>query len=240
MSQPSEYLATAAVLALRDTKLSDLPGDRAGLGKLLVERYGISIDERGMQLLLDQLASWSMVSKIDDDFAGETLQFKGAKSDTAWEKAETEVLDKAWEGGRQWLRKVFSNDDFWRQLDGQAPLSADNQSDDLGGPIPAADRIVTLSHNQYAAISPVVDEVVDVVERDNGDPDSPGLRQIILGQIKAGRELLRAGVFNAHIFYLTMISGLQILVDRYGESALGEVAKKLLDVIAEHMSDLIF
>ncbi|HEX9806985.1 MAG TPA: hypothetical protein VGA34_08830, partial [Alteraurantiacibacter sp.] len=74
-------------------------------------------------------------------------------------------------------------------------------------------------------------ELLDELERDNGIPDHPGLKERLAGQIRAGRELLRAGEFQLDIFRSTMLSGLAELKDRYGDHAIGAAASALLTLI---------
>jgi len=101
--------------------------------------------------------------------------------------------------------------------------------------IPAAGRLVEISHNQSSAIDNPTLEIINALEADNGLPEEPGFRERILGQIKAGRELIRAGIFDAQLFYLSMIVGLKMLIEKYKEHAIGAAASKLIDIIYENI-----
>lgn len=99
--------------------------------------------------------------------------------------------------------------------------------------VPAADRIVNLNHNQVAELEAPVEELVEQLERDNGIPDAPGTKERLLGQIKAGRELLRSGSFRAYLFYATILSALGELVTRYQGHAISMVAASLIDLLVK-------
>ena len=97
--------------------------------------------------------------------------------------------------------------------------------------VPAADRMVSLSHNQFKEIDEPTGLFLDDLDRDNGIPDHPGLKDRLAGQIRAGRELLRAGEFQLDIFRATMLVGLGELKERYGDHAIGVSASALMTLI---------
>ena len=98
-------------------------------------------------------------------------------------------------------------------------------------PIPAADRVVALSHNQIGEVERPLTEVIAALESDNGNPDSPGLRERLIGQLKAGRELVQAGEFQAYLVYATLVRGLGELISKYGNPVLAALANAVLSVI---------
>ena len=106
---------------------------------------------------------------------------------------------------------------------------------DLVGPIPASDRIVTINHNQISETDRSVSELVDELESDNGDPEQPGLRERLLGQIKAGRELIRAGEFRAYLLYETLARALSELISRYKNPTIVALANALLGAIVSQL-----
>jgi hypothetical protein len=105
-------------------------------------------------------------------------------------------------------------------------------------PVPASDRIVTLAHNQVTEIERPLDEVISALEEDNGIPEHPGLKERLLGQIRAGRELVRVGTFRAYLVYVTLLSGLAALVDRYKGHAIGALAETLIGLLIKHIFGL--
>jgi len=98
----------------------------------------------------------------------------------------------------------------------------------LGLSVPASDRVVTLSDNQVPYFELKTTEIIDVVSNQNQIDNEPGLREIILGQLKAGRELLRAGSFSLYIFQLTLLDTLRFLAKRYEKEAIGALAAALI------------
>ncbi|KTF69216.1 hypothetical protein ACNFJ7_03620 [Sphingomonas sp. HT-1] len=101
--------------------------------------------------------------------------------------------------------------------------------------IPASDRIVSLSHNQVEEAVRPVNELIDALEQDNGDPEQPGLRERLLGQIKAGRELIRAGEFRVYLLYEVLVRALSELIDRYKNPTIKALANALLGAVVSQM-----
>ena len=97
--------------------------------------------------------------------------------------------------------------------------------------VPASDRLVSLKHNEQSEIEGPLEEVLSLVEAENSIHGEEGLRELTLGRLRAGRELIKAGVFSLRSLHLTLIVGLQMLVEKYGNSAIGIVATKLLDLV---------
>lgn len=100
---------------------------------------------------------------------------------------------------------------------------------------PGADRIVTLDHNQQADLDNTVTDLIQAAEQQNGIEGDVSLRQRVVGQLKAGRELIRAQAFNAHLMYQTLMTVLGGLIEKYKDQAIGQTAKKLLDLLIEHV-----
>jgi hypothetical protein len=121
--------------------------------------------------------------------------------------------------------------DVFAGFRGQNPL---NDPELQGMVIPASDRIVTLGHNQIQQFEAPLDDLVTQLERDNGLPDEPGTKERLLGQVKAGRELLRAGTFKAYLLYATLIRALGELIERYKGTAIAMVAASLVDLLVKH------
>lgn len=101
--------------------------------------------------------------------------------------------------------------------------------------VPAADRIVSLSHNQLSESDKLVSELTIELEKDNGDPDQPGLRERLIGEIKAGRELIRAGEFRAYLLYETLFRALSELIKRYKNPTIVALAEALLGAIVSQI-----
>jgi hypothetical protein len=101
--------------------------------------------------------------------------------------------------------------------------------------VPASDRIVKLDHNQISAAESPISELLGALERDNGDPDQPGFRERLLGQIRAGRELIRSGEFRAYLLYETLVRALGELVTRYKDPTISALANALLGALVGKM-----
>ena len=121
--------------------------------------------------------------------------------------------------------------DVFAGFKGQNPLA---DSDLQAIIIPASDRLVTLGHNQAREFEEPLNDLVDQLERDNGIPELPGTRERLLGQVKAGRELLRAGTFKAYLLYATLIRALGELIERYAGTAIAMVAASLIDLLVKN------
>ncbi|KFD29078.1 hypothetical protein IH86_06560 [Sphingobium yanoikuyae] len=95
--------------------------------------------------------------------------------------------------------------------------------------------MVRLNHNQVEQAEKPISDMVSALEQDNGDPDQPGLRERLLGEIKAGRELIRAGEFRAFLLYETLVRALGELIKRYKNPAIVALAEALLGAVVGQM-----
>ena len=112
-------------------------------------------------------------------------------------------------------------------------LGSESNIEDDSSVIPASDRFVTLSDNQQSKLEITATELIDEVEKANGIDGDPTFRQIVIGQLKAGRELIRATIFDVQIMHLTLIETLQLLVKRYDQGVIGSLAGALLIELAK-------
>ncbi len=101
--------------------------------------------------------------------------------------------------------------------------------------VPASDRIVSLTHNQVDETDRSLTNVIETLEADNGSPESPGMRERLLGQLKAGRELILSGQFRAYLLYEVLVRALDELIAKYGNPAIAELAKALLGALVGKM-----
>ncbi len=98
-------------------------------------------------------------------------------------------------------------------------------------PIPASDRIVQLNHNQVTELETPIAKVIDALQQDNGDAEQPGLRERLLGQVKAGRELITSGEFRAYLLYETLIRALGELISKYKNPTILALANALVSAL---------
>lgn len=241
MSEPGDYLAAA--IAIEMMSPHTVVESRPDIVAIFQNNYGISLTDNQANILIGKLAAWRGISISSDKYAGETIRISRSILEKTLEGARdvgggNAVLNNVRLNGKPWLTRVFSNSAFWTDLEGEAVVASvpENTS---GEDIPASDRTVTLNHNQFTAIDGPVEELIVALDADNGIPDELGLREKILGQIRAGRELLRAGVFDGHLFYLSMVVGLKLLIEKYKDHIVGALASKLLDAIIEQLGNAI-
>ncbi len=115
--------------------------------------------------------------------------------------------------------------------EGVNPVRRDEKSTAHDYPVPASDRIVTLTDNQINAVEAPIADLLQALQDDNGDPDVPGLRVQALGQIKAGRELIRAGEYKAYLLYEVLFRALSELIRRYQNPTISALANALLGAV---------
>lgn len=100
---------------------------------------------------------------------------------------------------------------------------------------PAADRFVRFSDNEIHEFEEKTTEIIESIEKLNSIGDKPGLREIILGQLRAGRELLRSGCFKVYLLEVTLIDALRNLAHKYKDDAIGALAAALVTALLKHL-----
>ena len=132
---------------------------------------------------------------------------------------------------RNALRKiVYELSDSDGSIESEGELEADPRIE-----APASDRLVTLTHNQISEFQQSVDTLVKELEADNGDPQFPGLRERLLGQLKAGRELILAGQVKAYLLYEVLVKALNELITKYGNETVKRLADALLGALVAQL-----
>ena len=245
MAKAIDYLAAAIVDELRAIHPKTVFTSLADIITFFRDKFGIDVEEAAAGEAAMRIAQLGLAKAYNDPYAGFifspdsnlTILINIGKIDN---EQNADFL-RALAGKEPLLSKVFANSNFWKDLRNQSSQNDDAMiADATNAAIPASDRIVTLSHNQYQAIEPETTKLIEQIENGNGVPDEPGFRERVLGHIRAGRELLRVGTFDAQLFYMSMIVGLKMLVEKYGDHALGALASKLLDVIVASIGDISF
>lgn len=144
--------------------------------------------------------------------------------------AEYPVIDAYLKSDQSWSGYVMA------ELQRDPALLEDGGVEFAGiGGVPASDRIVTLSDNQQTDLEASTTELIEIVEKQNGVDGDQSMKQQIVGQLKAGRELFRAGVFKFALIEQTILSVLGGLIEKYKNQAIGHAAKKLLDLLIEQV-----
>jgi hypothetical protein len=128
--------------------------------------------------------------------------------------------------GSTWLDRIWS--DYFPEINNSVLIRQQVAVENLAEFAPASDRVVSLDHNQARDAEEKIIELVEALENDNGDPENPGLRQRLIGQFRAARELVRSGEYYAYLLYETLITGLGEIIQRYGKPAIVALANAFL------------
>ena len=183
-----------------------------------------------MEGLLQDLEAHSGITKKSDRFAGDYYiaslphiqQFK-----TSFQQ-QSELNTTAMEIG---FERFFS--------DAFAGFRQDPEGDRVDSSVvpapPTDNRVITVSKAQLAQIEQPLVSVIDAVRSDNEIASHPAFRVRVLGQLKAGHELLLSGVVKAQLLYWVLLRALGELVEKYGKKAIGVAAGKLIELIVEEL-----
>lgn len=146
-------------------------------------------------------------------------------------------IDSLGDGALRRALSIIAQEEGWASL----ALVGSDRSDEIGDValtrdrVPASDRIVTFTDNQVSDFDQQVTVVIDAVAGQNQLDNNPGVRELVLGQLKAGRELIRAGSFRVYLIELTMIETLRFLSKRYEKELIGGLAAALLAALLKHI-----
>lgn len=200
------------------------------------ESFGYNIDPFTFEDLFGDLfsllVSEGAVEYDGDEYAGQWFRFNRDKKNTALAKLiqRNAASKRVQTLGRPAFDRALAN--IISEIENTRPDQAnDVGSDEEQDSVPAAGRIVSLSHNQRLEIEGPLDDIIKKVEDENQIGDEDGLRELIIGKIKAGRELVRASVFSIQTLHLTLVVGLKMLVEKYEDMAIGIAAAKLIDLL---------
>lgn len=103
------------------------------------------------------------------------------------------------------------------------------------GLAPGSNRIVKFSDNQITELEKETTAVIEAVEFQNQIEQTPGFRELIIGQLRAGRELILAGSVRLYLLELTLLETLKFLAKRYEKEAIGALAATLMAALAKHI-----
>lgn len=173
-------------------------------------------------------------ARTDDDELG--LVSKPSDYPAATALMKHELLEDYRELGSDWLTRALKG--LGRTLGPEGLIEDDDaqlEGLELPSTAPASDRIVTLDHNQQGELEAASTDVIEAVEKENAIDGDSSLRQLVLGQLRAGRELIRAQTLSAYLLYETLFAALSRLINRYKGHAIGITAAKLLELLIEHV-----
>jgi len=157
-----------------------------------------------------------------------------------WEHSYLKEVTKAVKSYNDWLFRISGQGAAYiedKYTDQEIDEILGNKQSTTSIDIPASNRIVTIDHNQQSEFEEATNEIIEIVEEENSIDGDIDLRSRVIGQLKAGRELIRAGIFKAETLYLTLIVGLKMLVEKYKDHAIGAAASKVIDLIYEKIGE---
>lgn len=119
-----------------------------------------------------------------------------------------------------------------KRKDGIRPkaVTSDGLPEGLG--IPASDRVVSLTDNQIEAVEPQLNDLIEIVRGNNDDVDGDAFKPRILGQLRAGWELIRSGSVRVFLLEQALLTALGELIARYKEGIIVNLATDLLKYLA--------
>lgn len=176
------------------------------------------------------LQSAGALNMLDDDLAETFFQVDTNKANgfRTEELSKSSIHSKSQNiGPERYFGSAFER--FYRELWNET------ETDRSSIPVPASDRVVTLTDNQVKTIDTAASTLITEVEHVNGIDGDPSLKSRIVGQLKAGLELVRAGTLNAYLLHQTMMSVLGALIVKYKGHAIGEAARVLFALLIEHV-----
>ncbi len=237
---------------------SDFAGDPDEFHKHVNKICGFIVPDTIIAEVLERLSNLGVLKVTDDDYTGTYIKvspndyddfirkFRNqeeeiAKDDTIilepsvlskdfkefWIVSEVDVLADYIELGNKWLERAIQG--MKAKIDfGEDIFSTELENHIINEIVPASDRIVTINHNQQIEFEEATNEIIEKVEQENSIDGDNDLRSQILGQLKAGLEFIRAGIFKSQLLFLSLIDALQVLVLRYEKETVGALAAALI------------
>lgn len=178
--------------------------------------------------VFEQLRETDIFLEIEDEFAGNFFKLRPGECSAFIETANKDpgsLIYKYRAVGPQFLAAAVN------QLSDNETAETERLQLESTTEVPASDRVVRLNHNQIDEIEGRATEIVQELEHENSVDGEDGLRELILGKLRAGRELIKAGIFSLESLRLTMVVGLQMLVEKYKDHAIGAAAGNLLSLL---------
>ncbi len=245
MADALEYVVAAVIDQMRKNSNYEIDSFSA-LKEAIARPYGVVISDDHVEVLARRLEQLGILKRVSDQYAGvyfvpiSGLNLLLKVSQLQSNSPDSRIV-QALSGGRALFKRVFKSDQFWKDFSAQI----DDQQAAIGSisivdvaeaeVIPASDRIVTLSHNQQLELDEASTELIDGLSKENSVDGDADLKDRLLGQIRAARELIRATSVRAYLLYETAFAILGGLIERYKGQAIGHAAKKLLDLLIENV-----
>ena len=244
------------------TGKNEFQGNWAELKSEAEERCGFQLSEQIIRDAVRSLAECNLVRVSEDRYAGEFVKVYPREFPSFVKKAGEEntkaiqeddvialltrpsdypnasalskhpVFEDYSELGDGWLLRALTG---LRQEIEEAGSLAEYIQRGESKEVPASDRVVRFTDNQIQTFDIQTSELIIGVEALNSLSDRNGLRELIVGQLKAGRELIRSGCVKVYLIQVTLIDTLNFLAKRYEHDAIGALASTLAVVLAKHL-----
>jgi hypothetical protein len=226
------------------------------------DTLGFEITDEVFNSAIRSLGDCGLVRITDDQYSGEYIKIYVDRTEDLFKRADEEnkeavenldqlgVLNKPSdypaahallkhelfedykELGDKWLKRALLG--LREKVEKGEALESSDASSLQEHTIPASDRTVTLNDNMAREFDDKTTEIISAVERENRIEGEEGLREVIVGQLKAGRELIRAGSFRLYVAQVTLLEALAFLAKRYEREAIGAMAAALLTALTNH------
>ncbi len=245
MTKPSEYLAVATILALQEMDQSNngLPAHVDELQILVENIYQISLKSSRIAIILNRLQHLGMLEVVRDSYAGHLIHIKKSLFETSSDKIiqilDPHVIKAVAIGGNSLFQRVFSNPEFWTNLEDEiesSHLDLETQSHlEYKSIIPAADRLVRRDDNQptLTEIKSKLSELSILIgSQDNEVGDKIGdQRDVIVKEIELAEQVISEPRFRFASLIGWLAPVLRFLADKFAGGAIAEAAKHLLELI---------
>jgi hypothetical protein len=243
------------------TERKDFTGDNEELQRFAEERCGFRIGHDVLKAALRTLGDCDLVSISNDRFSGDFVRIRKTQLSAFISQSQSEMKQFLDDDGvmadlekyKSDYRKAFAVVDHvliaeyidfgedWldrallglRSYVGDQELSLEMDEAIGLDQAPASDRIVTLTDNQAEVLKGKTAELIEAFQKENAVDGEVGLRARIIGQLKAGNELLMSGIFSVQAMIFTMVSALNFLAKRYEKEIIGALASALLVELAK-------
>lgn len=208
-------------------------------------KFEIAVQQEYVETVVNVFEAWlddGIIETDGDEYTGRYLRLNKSRMLGAINEfrgidpAAQRVEKLGREAYLRALRKVAEEDGLLTGPTGSEDIErAATANIDSLDVAPASDRTVHFNHNEVSEIDERTAEIIDSVESLNVVDGEHGLREILLGQLRAGRELIRAGAFKLYALEVTLIEGLKFLAKRYEHQAVGALAASLITALALYL-----
>jgi len=223
----------------------DLEQITENLARLAFQAYGIDPSNRYSDLsteIISHLIADSVIVREGDDYSGYWYKLRPERKASSIDilHKKNPVVERINKIGEEALRralvKIVDEDNLWSDVEGEieSPPFDLLEHGDTKLTIPASDRVVSIGHNYATEFDRQTSLLIEQVASLNGIDEGSNLREVVIGQLKAGRELIRAGSFKLYLLQITLIDTLLMLAKRYEKEAIGGLAGALASALIKH------